>query len=171
MRAKLNCFSQHTGSALFLFLLYLRLSTGQTTPGYTCSDDPSIYPCRTYVHFRATPPNLLSLPAIADLFNVSPLMISMASNLSPSTTPLLPHQSLLIPVTCSCNSNHSHANLSYQIKPGDTFYILSTLVFQNLTTYQVIELASPELVPTLLQIGTDFVVPVFCRCANKTHLM
>lgn len=171
MRAKLSCFSQHTQRALLFFLLYLRLSAGQTTAGYTCSDDLSIYPCRTYVYFHATPPNLLSLPAIADLFNVSPLMISMASNLSSSTAPLLPHQSLLIPVTCSCGSNHSYANLSYQIKPGDTFYILSTMVFQNLTTYQAIELANPELVPTLLQIGTDVVVPVFCRCANKTLLV
>ncbi|KAK1274229.1 Protein LYK5 [Acorus gramineus] len=72
--------------------------------------------------------------------------------------------------------NHVHIRNEFRtwhgsevdILPGDTFYILSTTKFQNLTTYQDIELVNPTLVPTNLSIGADVVVPVSCQCPQKS---
>ncbi|KAK1325912.1 hypothetical protein QJS10_CPA01g02392 [Acorus calamus] len=153
---------------LILFLL-LHPTQSQGPPnGYTCSTDRTIYPCRTYAVYRATPPNLLDLAPISDLFGVSRTMISDPSNIAFPNATLVPDQLVLVPLTCSCTSNHSYSNTSYKILPGDTFYILSTTKFQNLTTYQDIELVNPTLDPTNLSIGADVVVPVFCQCPEKS---
>ncbi|PIA31553.1 hypothetical protein AQUCO_04900093v1, partial [Aquilegia coerulea] len=142
-------------------------------PTSTCSTNETNNPCQTYVFYRAIAPDLLDLVNISDLFSVSRLMISKPSNLSTPTSPLLPNQPLLIPIICSCNSNHnfSYSNLTYIIKPGDTFYQVSTHTYQKLTTYQAVEVVNPSLIPTLLQIGENVVFPIFCKCPNKTQLL
>ncbi|XP_068650754.1 serine/threonine receptor-like kinase NFP [Aristolochia californica] len=154
-----------------VFLLFFHCifaGEAQAQMGYACSSDLSLYPCNTYAFYRAASPFLLSLASVADLFNVSPLMISRSSDISSPSSPLIPNQSLLIPITCSCTSNHSYGNVSYQIKGGDTFYLLSTFAFQNLTTYNAVELVNPSLVPTNLSIGEDVVFPIFCQCPDRT---
>ncbi|XP_058085250.1 serine/threonine receptor-like kinase NFP [Magnolia sinica] len=155
-------------SSLPLLLLLLHQTQSQPSiTGYTCSLNQSNHPCQTYVFYRATVPDLVT---IADLFGVSRLSISKSSNISSPSSPLIPDQNLLIPITCSCNSNLSSFNTSYQIQSGDTFYLLSTYQFQNLTTYQAVQVANPSLVPTNLQIGVDVIFPIFCQCPNKTQL-
>ncbi|KAI8009636.1 Serine/threonine receptor-like kinase NFP [Camellia lanceoleosa] len=170
---------------LLLFLLlhfhlhHLHLTQAQLAPnttGYTCTTTTNTtYPCQTYAFYRATSSNFLDLASIADLFSLSRLMISTPSNISDPTTPLLPSQPLFIPLTCSCNtinttSSFSYANLTYTIKKGDTFYLVSTNNFQNLTTYQSVQIVNPNLIPTNLTIGVTVIFPVFCKCPNKTQL-
>ncbi|KAK5793973.1 hypothetical protein PVK06_035160 [Gossypium arboreum] len=102
-------------------------------------------------------------------------MISQPSNISSPSSPLIPYQSLFVPITCSCNSvtatfgSLSAANLTYTIKGGDTFYLVSTRNFQNLTTYQSVEVFNPSSVPTRLKIGDEIVFPIFCKCPNETQ--
>ncbi|XP_077248191.1 serine/threonine receptor-like kinase NFP [Tasmannia lanceolata] len=163
----------HLSFSLSFLLPFLILHQTQAQPsltGYTCSPNQSIYPCQTYALYRASAPDFLDLASIGDLFGLSRLMISKPSNLSSPSTPLLPDQNLLIPITCSCTSNHSYANITYQINSGDTFWIVSTSKFQNLTTYQAVELVNPSLVPTNLTIGVQVVFPIFCQCPTQTQL-
>ncbi|KAF5193699.1 Serine/threonine receptor-like kinase NFP [Thalictrum thalictroides] len=159
---------------LFIFhCFHYQVQAQQIFPTSTCSTNETNNPCQTYVFYRAIAPELLNLANISDLFSVSRLMISKPSNLSTTTSPLLPNQPLLIPITCSCNSNHnfSYSNLTYIIKPADTFYQVSTHTYQNLTTYQAVEAVNPTLIPTLLQIGQNVVFPIFCKCPNKTQVL
>jgi hypothetical protein len=101
-------------------------------------------------------------------------MISKPSNISSPTSPLIPNQPLFVPLSCSCNpinsTSISSANITYTIKEGNTFYIVSTEYFQNLTTYQSVELFNPTLIPELLDIGVEVIFPIFCKCPNQTQL-
>lgn len=120
-------------------------------------------------------PDLLDLASIGDLFSVSRPMISNPSNISSPSSPLLPNQSLFIPITCSCNTINStlsisYAGLNYTIKKGDIFYTLSTHSFENLTTYQSVEVVNPTLIPTNLSIGVNVIFPIFCKCPNTSQL-
>lgn len=165
---------------LILFFLYsqnLSLTEAQPiTTGYTCSASQAVYPCQTYVLYRALAPNFLDLASIGDLFSVSRPMIAKPSNISNETFPLLPDEPLFVPINCGCNfinstfGNISYAALNYTIKSGDTFFKVSTSYYQNLTTYQSVEVVNPTLVPTDLAIGSNAVIPVFCKCPNPTQL-
>ncbi|KAA8527692.1 hypothetical protein F0562_035439 [Nyssa sinensis] len=166
-------------SSLLLFFLYCHhrvysQDPAPNTTGYTCTANQTTYPCQTYAFYRAMAPDFLDLASIGDLFSVSRLMISNPSNISSPTSPLLPNQSLFVPLTCSCNSINnsaiSYANISYTIKQGDTFWYVSTNHFQNLTTYQSVQVVNPTLIPTNLTIGVNVIFPIFCKCPNRTQL-
>ncbi|KAK1430389.1 hypothetical protein QVD17_13090 [Tagetes erecta] len=168
---------------ILFFLLHLhnffQLSFSQTLPpnttGYACDFNQTATSCQTYAFFRAMGPNQLDLASISDLFSVSRPMIAKPSNLTSLTSPLSPNQSLFIPLTCTCNLVNtttylSYAKINYTIKAGDTFYIVSTNLFHNLTTYQSVEIVNPTLVPINLTIGQDVIFPIFCKCPTKTQL-
>ena len=174
----------HQLSTLIFILLFpfLKSQTARqkNNTGYTCSNtnntlnQTNTYPCQTYAYYKATPPNYLDLATISDLFQLSRLMISKPSNISSPSSPLLPNQPLLIPLTCSCNfinttfGSISYSNITYTIKPNDTFFLVSTINFQNLTTYPSVEVVNPNLVATNLSIGDNVVFPIFCKCPDKT---
>ncbi|XP_076900392.1 serine/threonine receptor-like kinase NFP [Bidens hawaiensis] len=167
----------------FYFILHLhnffQISSPQTLPrnttGHACNLNQTTSSCQTYAFFRAMGPNQLDLASISDLFSVSRATIAKPSNLTSLTSPLVPNQALFIPLTCTCNSvntttNLSYAKLNYTIKKDDTFYIVSTNLFHNLTTYQLVETVNPTLVPINLTIGQDVIFPIFCKCPTKTQL-
>ncbi|KAL2469792.1 Protein LYK5 [Abeliophyllum distichum] len=120
-------------------------------------------------------PDFLDLASIGDLFSISRLKISNPSNISSPNATLIPDQSLFVPIDCSCNTLNSsitisYAGLNYTIKSGDTFYMVSIHHFQNLTTYQSVEVVNPTLIATQLEIGVNVVFPIFCKCPNSTQL-
>ncbi|KAJ8768455.1 hypothetical protein K2173_021608 [Erythroxylum novogranatense] len=159
----------------FYNLLLHRLRAQPSTQGFRCDVNRTASPCETYAFYRAMPPNFLDLATIGDLFSVSRLMISEPSNISSPASPLIPNQPLFVPLSCSChtlNSSYSisFSNISYTIKSGDTFYYVSTDHFQNLTTYQSVEVVNPTLVPTRLEIGQIVFFPIFCKCPNQFQL-
>ncbi|KAK6929878.1 Protein kinase domain, partial [Dillenia turbinata] len=159
-----------------LILLCHHLSTSRAQPsttGYTCTtSNTTTYPCQTYVFYRAQSPDFLDLASIGDLFSVSRLMISKPSNISSPDSPLIPDQNLFVPITCSCNPTNttsiSYASLNYTIKAGNTFYIVSTHHFENLTDFQSVEVVNPTLIPSDLPIGVNVIFPIFCMCPNTT---
>ncbi|KAK7279309.1 hypothetical protein RJT34_24357 [Clitoria ternatea] len=168
------CKLHHFLSLLIILILSPTNTNAQTArqqnnTGITCTRN---YTCEAYAFYRATTPNFLDLATIADLFSVSRLMISKPSNISSPSSPLVPNQPLLIPLTCSCNrvnstiGSISYANITYTIKQNDTFFLVSTINFQNLTTYPSVEVVNPTLVPTNLSIGDNVVFPVFCKCPD-----
>ncbi|KAK2453836.1 lysM domain receptor kinase [Trifolium repens] len=178
-------FHHHFFTLLFFLLLpFLKSQTQrqENNTGYTCSNNnnnnnknqTNIYPCQTYAYYRATLPNYLDLATISDLFSLSRLMISKTSNISSPSSPLVPNQPLLIPLTCSCNfinttfGSISYSNITYTIKPNDTFFLVSTINYQNLTTYPSVEVVNPNLVATNLSIGDNVIFPIFCKCPDKT---
>lgn len=144
-----------------------------TTTGFQCNPNQS-YPCQAYAFYRAAAPDFLDLAAVGDLFSVSRRMIAEASNISSPNATLQVGQPLFIPITCSCNTINStfgsisYAPLDYTIVSGDTFYGLSTGHFQNLTSFQSVEVVNPTLMATNLQIGSHAIFPVFCKCPNST---
>ncbi|KAL2323782.1 hypothetical protein Fmac_028161 [Flemingia macrophylla] len=144
----------------------------ENNTGFTCTGTRT---CSTYAFYRASSPDFLELASIGDLFEVSRLMISSPSNISNPSAPLVPDQPLLVPLTCSCNpvnatyGSLSYANISYTIKPNDTFFIVSTFKFNNLTTYPSVEVVNPTLVATNLSIGQTVIFPVFCKCPNTSN--
>lgn len=166
--------------SFFFFLLHYctqKIQAQPSTIGYNCiaNQTQSSNSCETYAFYRPTPPDFLDLASIGDLFAVSRLMISSPSNISSPTSPLLPDQSLFVPIKCSCNTVNSsitisYAALNYTIKSGDTFYLLSTQKFQNLTTYQSVEVVNPTFEPTRLDIGDVIEFPIFCKCPNSSQL-
>ncbi|KAK9284472.1 hypothetical protein L1049_023645 [Liquidambar formosana] len=156
-----------------LFLFTIISITAQSPPttstDFSCSLNSTVS-CETYVTYRAQSPDFLELGNISDLFEVSRLSIAKASNLVSEEAQLIPDQLLLVPISCGCTGNRSFANITYQIKQGDSFYLVSTNSFENLTNYLVVEDLNPTLVPTNLHAGDEVVFPLFCKCPAKTNL-
>ncbi|KAH6821554.1 hypothetical protein C2S53_011733 [Perilla frutescens var. hirtella] len=143
-------------------------------PNCTTNQTQSSNSCETYAFYRATPPNFLDLASIGDLFALSRPAISTPSNISSPAAPLLPDQSLFVPIKCSCNAVNttttiSYAGMNYTIKSGDTFYLVSTLSYQNLTTFQSVEAVNPTFEPTKLDVGDVIVFPIFCKCPTSSQ--
>ncbi|XVE65923.1 hypothetical protein DITRI_Ditri08aG0038600 [Diplodiscus trichospermus] len=176
-RAKMRIKPHHVSfSCLLLFFLFHTSRAQSNTTGYRCTANQTTYPCQTYAFYRAAAPDFLDLASIGDLFNLSRLMISEPSNISSPSSPLISDQFLFVPISCSCNSINdtvgslSAANVTYTIKSGDTFYRVSTINFQNLTTYQSVEVFNPTFIPTQLEPGDRIVFPIFCKCPNETQV-
>ena len=145
---------------LFLLILLLLLSfssahlTAQSTSNntstcFSCSMD-SPPPCEAYVAYFAQPPAFLDLGNISDLFQVSRVSVAESSNLASENIQLFQDQLLLVPITCGCTGNRYFANITYQIKAGDTFSDVSTNSYENLTNYHVIEEFNLDYSPTPL---------------------
>ncbi|XWS42000.1 hypothetical protein CRYUN_Cryun17cG0130800 [Craigia yunnanensis] len=126
--------------------------------------------CSTYAAYFAQEPDFLDLQNISDLFGTSPQEIARASNLASKDTQLFPGQLLLVPIICGCTRKHYFANITYNIKLDDTYYIVSTTNFENLANYTAVEHMNPALDPKKLQIGDKVVFPLFCKCPSKLQL-
>ncbi|KAK2647148.1 hypothetical protein Ddye_022343 [Dipteronia dyeriana] len=176
MRSKFQ-YPSFSSILLFFICCYLHQSV-QAQPnitGYTCTPNQTTYPCQTYAFYRAAAPDFLDLASIADLFSVSRRLIAEPSNISSPSSPLIQDQPLFVPLTCGCKTLNvsntiSFANLSVRIKSGDTFYHVSTEYFQNLTTYQSVQIVNPTVEPTKLEVGDIIYFPIFCKCPNQTQL-
>jgi len=154
-----------------LFLVAVRTQTIVPQPdvtGYGCSNSSSL--CDTYVFYRAQTPDFISLLNISDLFGVQKFEVAEASNLPLTTYDVADGQSLLVPIKCGCMGNYSQANVTYTIYGGDTFYLISTRKFENLTTYPAVEVTNPTLVVTNLQIGSLATIPIRCKCPSNAQV-
>ncbi|CAL0331840.1 unnamed protein product [Lupinus luteus] len=156
--------------ALMLFFTNITVQSQQiNATDFSCPVDspPS---CETYMTYIAHSPNFLSVVSISNIFDTSPLSIARASNLDAEDNTLIPNQVLLVPVTCSCIGNRSFANISYEIKLGDTYQFVVETIYENLTNWLVVADLNPGLVPTLLTVGVEVIFPLFCRCPSKNQL-
>ncbi|CAN1191002.1 Serine/threonine receptor-like kinase NFP [Linum perenne] len=149
------------------------ITTSQTPPttGFSCSDSETTHPCKTYVSYHVQQPNFMNLRNISDLFGVSPSSIASASSLPSDENDVLlvPDQLLLVPVDCGCRGNSSFSNLTYHIKEGDSFYLVSITSLENLTDWQAVVELNPGLSPTHLQSGDEVVFPLFCQCPSMAQ--
>lgn len=160
-----------------LLLLTLLFSitniTAQSPPNagtnFLCSVN-SVPSCETYVAYFAKPPEYLDLANISVLFDVKVSLIEKASNLASGVNQLFPGQLLLVPVTCGCNGTQYFANITYQIKESDSYYVVSVNSFENLADWHVVKDMNPTLDPNLLQIGVEIIFPLFCKCPSKEEV-
>lgn len=170
--------STHLPPLLLLLLLCYNNVQSQllpTTIGYNCTtNQSSTTSCSTYAFYRAAPPAFLDLASIGDLFAVSRPSIANPSNISSPASRLLPDQPLFVPIQCSCNTVNtsitiSYAPQNYTISSGDTFYLVSTISYQNLTTFQSVEVVNPTFEATRLNVGDVVVFPIFCKCPTSSQ--
>ncbi|XP_048128980.1 serine/threonine receptor-like kinase NFP [Rhodamnia argentea] len=155
---------------LLHFFVFIISVTTQPLPSPRAnfsSSANSLSSCPSYVAYIAQGPEFIDLGSISDLFGVCRLSISQASNLASEDDPLYPGQLLLIPITCGCSGSSFFANITYQIKKGDSYFLVSTKAFENLTNWQVEEEMNPGINPTLLKIGTQVTIPLYCKCPAK----
>lgn len=145
-----------------------RAQPGPNGTDFACSSNSSS--CSTYIAYFAQEPGFLDLGNISDLFDISRLSIARASNLASEDMQLFPSQLLLVAITCGCSGNQYFANITYEIKKGDSFYYVSTTTFENLTNWQVVEDMNPALDPIKLKVGDKAVFPLFCKCPSRTQL-
>lgn len=165
-------FSPRALPPLLLFLFFSCSQILAQSPGkganFSCSSD-LLQSCAAYVAYFAQPPDFMDVGNISDLFDVSRLSITQASNLTSEDHKLVRGQLLLVPIRCSCNGTSYFSNVTYQIKKDDSYYFVSTHAFENLTNWQIVEAANPSLNPNLLKIGTRVVFPLFCKCPSKAQ--
>ncbi|KAL6012414.1 hypothetical protein ACLOJK_002901 [Asimina triloba] len=170
MEISLFCF--HALPFVILFL-HPFPSTADSAPANVTdfSNVPiSTAPCDAYVVYRAQLPEFMDLGNVSDLFGVSRLAIQSASNLSSEEVGLPPGQLLLIPISCGCTGNGSFANITYEIKFGDSFYFVSIHAFENLTDFNTVEALNPTLVASDLHAGDKVIFPIYCKCPTETQL-
>ncbi|XP_077233220.1 serine/threonine receptor-like kinase NFP [Tasmannia lanceolata] len=158
--------------ALCFILLFtlIKAQTNNNITDFSCPSSNSSESCRTYVVYRAQPPEFMDLGHISDLFGVSRSLIQTSSNLVSEEIMLLNDQLLLIPISCGCTHNNFSANISYHIKKDESFYLVSIHTFENLTDYQAVEAMNPTLNPTDLQIDVEVVIPLYCKCPTKADV-
>ncbi|XP_050388214.1 serine/threonine receptor-like kinase NFP [Argentina anserina] len=158
---------------LFFFTTQILAQATQSnsTTSFSCAvDAPSS--CETYVSYFVESPGYMNLENISDLFGVSVSSIAQASNLASGYTDqtrLVPGQLLLVPITCGCTGNRSFANITYPIKHGDSYYVVSVYTFENLTNWQLVQEMNPTLTPSLLPVGVKVIFPLFCKCPSKMY--
>lgn len=92
-----------------------------------------------------------------------------ANNLPSEEVTFLPDQLIFVPIPCGCTGNRSFCNVTYEIKPGDSFYFVSISTFENLTDFHVVQDLNPTLIPTKLKVGQDVIFPLFCKCPDKNQ--
>lgn len=141
-------------------------STNYTIPAqFACNVLSS--PCDTYVVYWTQSPAYQDLGSISDLFGTSQARIASANGLSSEDGVLQPGQPLLVPVKCGCTGGWSFANVTYPIRPGDTFFNLAKFSYDNLTEYHLVQDLNPALEPTKLEVGQEVTVPLFCQCPAR----
>lgn len=64
----------------------------------------------------------------------------------------------------------SQANVTYWISGIDMFYTVSTKKFENLITYQAIEVANPKLDVYNLENDRDVVILIRCKCPIEEQI-
>ncbi|KAK4477509.1 hypothetical protein RD792_016736 [Penstemon davidsonii] len=161
-----------TISSLFLIftasLVAAQLPNSTADTDFTWSADSPMF-CKTYVTYRVKSP-YSNLGNISDLFGISRMDISTATNLASEDTLLVPNQLLLIPITCTSNGTHYFSNVTYRIKKDESFYSVSIRAFQNLTNFIVVQDMNPSLNPNNLTIGVDAVFPLLCKCPRTSYI-
>ncbi|KAJ6797236.1 serine/threonine receptor-like kinase NFP [Iris pallida] len=154
-----------------LFILFLKTyaaiaqSTNTNTTDFSCS----LSSCNTYLAYRTQAPYFLDLGNISDLFGVSRQSIAKKNNLPSEDVALHPNQLLFIPIACGCMGNRSFANITYDIKSDDSYYLVSITAFENLTNYMAVMDLNPMFDPTTLKVGQEVTIPIFCKCPTKAQ--
>uniref|UniRef100_A0A0D9VRL4 Protein kinase domain-containing protein n=1 Tax=Leersia perrieri TaxID=77586 RepID=A0A0D9VRL4_9ORYZ len=164
---------EHSHLCFLVFVLAVHLAGGQAATDaaararFACNVST---PCDTFVVYRTQSPGFLDLGNISDLFGVSRALITSANRLDTEDGVLMPGQPLLVPVKCGCTGARSFANVTYPIRPRDTFFGLAVTAFENLTDFGLVEELNPAAEPTRLQPWQEVVVPLFCRCPTREEL-
>ncbi|KAM5574069.1 protein LYK5-like [Rosa sericea] len=129
------------------------------TAGYICNGAaPS---CASYVTFLSIS-HYNTPTSIASLLGATPSDIAAANNIS-DVDPIPVDTSVLVPLNCSCSGPYSQHNVSYTLKPADTYSVIANNTYQGLTTCQALRHQNPY-DPLNLDGGLVIEVPIRCAC-------
>lgn len=147
-------------------------ATGNTSVvGYTCSATGSAPPppCSAYLVYRSAPPLYASAVSISYLLNATPAAVAAATGAS-TVAPLAASSLVLAPVPCACTPRgfYQH-NASYTIlQATETYFIISNITYQGLTTCQAL-MAQNAADSSKLLPGDNLTVPVRCACPSPAQ--
>ncbi|CAM6089637.1 unnamed protein product [Calypogeia fissa] len=134
---------------------------------YFCSNSGNTS-CGAFALYRAQP-GYADITSIATLFNTDSTTLANLNQV-PAIWTLSMWQPIIIPLTCICYNQTSYVNLTHNIASGDTFYGLSVIQFESLSTTNAVINANPTLDYYNLQIGTPMIFPVRCGCPSLAQI-
>lgn len=114
----------------------------------------------------------LKVSEVASLFQVDPIALLMANAIDISypdvENHILPSKLFLkIPITCSCvDGIHKSVSTRYKTRPSDTLSRISDSIYAGLVSADQIKEANSISDPSVLDVGTNLVVPLPCTCFN-----
>ncbi|XP_047978977.1 lysM domain receptor-like kinase 4 [Salvia hispanica] len=126
---------------------------------HTCNGQFSS--CRAFLIFTAKSP-YVTVAAVANLTSSDQAEISRINNITASR--VLPEgQEVVVPVECSCSGRSYQATTTYQIRPGETYFLIADKTFKGLSTCDALKHANMYRETSLLP-GQKLRVPLRCAC-------
>ncbi|KAL1546695.1 lysM domain receptor-like kinase 4 [Salvia divinorum] len=117
--------------------------------------------CRAFLIFTAKSP-YVTVAAVANLTSSDQAEISRINNIT--TSRVLPEgQEVIVPAECSCLGRSYQATTTYQIRPGETYFIIADKIFKGLSTCDALKHANMYREMSLLP-GQKLRVPLRCAC-------
>ncbi|XP_010521245.1 PREDICTED: lysM domain-containing GPI-anchored protein 1-like [Tarenaya hassleriana] len=116
----------------------------------------------------------LKVSEVASLFQVDPISVLLANAIDISypdvENHILPDKLFMkIPITCSCVDGIRKCDSThYKTRPSDTLGTIADSVYGGLVSAEQIQEANSVIDPTVLDVGTNLVVPLPCTCFNGT---
>ncbi|XP_065025959.1 protein LYK5-like isoform X1 [Musa acuminata AAA Group] len=147
----LNCFGANDSSNL----------------GYSCHGGTH-HSCASYLTFRSQ--DAYQTPQeIADLLGADAASVAAINGIEDTTSVVPQGELVLVPTTCSCSGLHYQHNVSYTVKPGDTYFTVANNTYQGLSTCRALIAQNPY-DPVNISIGVRFVVPLRCACPTEDQV-
>ncbi|RWW05849.1 hypothetical protein GW17_00030860 [Ensete ventricosum] len=135
--------------------------------GYSCHGGTH-HSCASYLTFRSQDP-YQTPQQIADLLGADAASVAAINGIEDATSVVPQGELVLVPTTCSCSGFYDQHNVSYTVKPGDTYFTVANDTYQGLSTCQALIAQNPY-DPSNISIGARFVVPLRCACPTEDQV-
>ncbi|CAL9769923.1 unnamed protein product [Musa acuminata subsp. burmannicoides] len=135
--------------------------------GYSCHGGTH-HSCASYLTFRSQ--DAYQTPQeIADLLGADAASVAAINGIEDTTSAVPQGELVLVPTTCSCSGLYYQHNVSYTVKPGDTYFTVANNTYQGLSTCRALIAQNPY-DPVNISIGVRFVVPLRCACPTEDQV-
>lgn len=134
--------------------------------GYVCNGQSLT--CTAYAIYK-TQNATETFASVGALFNLTAADVAMDSGKTLTTTALASQTPLYIRLACGCSNGTYSRSVGHKVVSGDTYSKISTVTYENLTTYQAMEAANPTVPATDIQIGATLNVPLRCACPTASQ--
>lgn len=134
--------------------------------GYVCNGQSTT--CTAYAIYR-TQNATETFASVGTLFNLTAADVAMDSGKTLTTTALASQTPLYIRLACGCSNGTYSRSVGHKVVSGDTYSRISSVTYENLTTYQAMEAANPTIPAIDIQIGSTLNVPLRCACPTASQ--
>ncbi|URE49715.1 receptor-like protein kinase [Musa troglodytarum] len=162
--AFISWFQSYTGN---MVLDCVGAANDSSNLGYSCHGDTH-HSCASYLTFRSQ--DAYRTPQeIADLLGADAASVAAINGIEDTTSAVPQGELVLVPTTCSCSGLYYQHNVSYTVKPGDTYFTVANDTYQGLSTCRALIAQNPY-DPLNISIGARFVVPLRCACPTEDQV-